>query len=108
MAELAALLTDAYTALEAIGPPVRMDGDPDPGSDEVIVLALVSNTSRQHYGGRATDTRLQVTSYAPTTLRTAALDSQCTAALEGIGLHHLQTRTAPDPDSIGLLSEFTS
>lgn len=107
MAELAPLLTAVFGALKAIGPPVRMSGTPDPGGAEVIVLALVSDTSSAHYGGRTTETRLQVTCYAETTLTAAALDSQCITALEALGLQHLQTRQAPDPDSIGLLSEFT-
>ena len=107
MAELAALLTDAYTALEAIGPPVRMDGAPDPGSDEVLVMALVSDTDIGVTGGNVTDTLIQVTSYAPGDLRALALDAQVRTALGGLGLHHRLTRNAPDPDSIGYLSEFT-
>lgn len=105
----AAPLADAYAALQAIGPPVKLDGDPDPEGEqtELIVLALVSDTSRQHYGGRTGTARIQTTCYAQTVLDAAALDSLCITALEAAGWQHLQTRPAPDPQFAGLLSEFT-
>lgn len=107
MADPSILLPAAYAALGAIGPPVRMDGDPDPGGDEVIVLALVSDTTRPAYGGTPSDTLIQVTCYAATDLRALQLDRLARTALDGIHLTHRQMRRAPDPDSIGYLSEFT-
>ncbi|MHA0041507.1 hypothetical protein [Deinococcus sp. PEB2-63] len=107
MADPSILLPAAYAALGAIGAPVRMDGDPDPGGDEVIVLALVSDTTRPAYGGTPSDTLIQVTCYAATDLRALQLDRLARTALDGIHLTHRQMRRAPDPDSIGYLSEFT-
>lgn len=108
MADASSRLIAAYAVLGSIGPPLRMDGDPDPGSTEVIVLALVSDTGRPAYGGIPTDTLIQTTCYAATQLRALALDAQARSQLAGIGLHYRQSRAAPDPDSIGVLSEFTS
>lgn len=105
---LAATLTAAYAALRAIGPPVRMDEDPDPETPEVLVLAPVAETGTSHYGGTSLTARIQVTAYAETLLRALALSTQITAALAPLGLHFLQSRPAPDPDSLGVLSEFTS
>jgi hypothetical protein len=106
--DLATLLPAAFTALNGIGPPVRIDADDSPGTPEVIVLALVSDTSRPAYGGTPTDTLIQVTCYAETLLRAIQLDKLARTALGSIGLTHRQALRAPDPDSIGMLSEFTS
>lgn len=106
MPDVATVLTEAYTALGSIGPSVRMDDEPDPGADEVIVLVLVSDTTRPVYGGAPTDKRVQVTCYAATQLRALALTELVKAALRPLGLRHLQSRVAPDPDSLGVLSDF--
>ena len=108
MADLSTRLTAAFAALGSIGPPVRMDDEPDPGGDEVIVLALVSDTGRPAYGGIPTDSLIQTTCYAATLLRALELDALARAELNATGLHFRQSRRAPDPDSIGLLSEYTS
>lgn len=108
MPDLATLLPAAYTALLGVGPPVRIDADDSPGTPEVIVLALVSDTSRPAYGGTPTDTLIQVSVYAETTLRALQLDTLARAALAPVGLTHVQMRPAPDPDSLGYISDFTS
>lgn len=108
MADPVALLDDVMTALESIGPPVILDGGADPGTPEVLVVLLVSDTARQAYGGRSTDTRLQVTAYAAGLLKALELTTQVAAALEPLGLQFIQSRPAPDPDSIGQLAEFTT
>lgn len=107
MADLSTFLPTVYAALGSIGPPVRLDADDSPGTPEVIVLALVSDTARPAYGGTPTDTLIQVTCYAQTLLRTIQLDKLVRQRLDGVGLTHRQARRAPDPDSIGMLSEFT-
>ena len=107
MADLGTFLPAVCAALGSIGPPVRLDADDSPGTPEVIVLALVSDTARPAYGGTPTDTLIQVTCYAQTLLRAIQLDKLVRAALDGVGLTHRQARRAPDPDSIGMLSEFT-
>lgn len=108
MADLAATLAAAYSTLEAIGPPVKMDGAPDPKTPEVLVLAPVADTGRSHYGGTSHIVRIQVTAYAETYLRALALTTQAAEALAPLGLHFIQSRRAPDPDSIGQLAEFTT
>lgn len=108
MPDLATLLPAAYNALRTIGPAVHLERDPNPGTPEVIVLALVSDTSRPAYGGVPTDTLLQVSVYAQTTLRAIQLDTLARTALGSIGLTHRQMRPAPDPDSLGYISDFSS
>ena len=112
MADLSTRLTAAFDVLDSLGVPVRMDGDPVPETegpdDEVIVLALVSDTGRPAYGGMPTDSLIQTTCYAATLLRALELDALARAELNATGLHFRQSRRAPDPDSIGLLSEYTS
>lgn len=105
---LSAVLIDARTALLTLGPPVLLPGDPDPPGEqgEVIILAPVADTARPSYGLQASNKRIQVTCYAETLLRALALTELAKTALRPLGLRYLQLRPAPDPDSLGVLSEF--
>lgn len=100
------VLADARAALLTLGPPVRMDGDPDPGGDEVIVLAPVSDTALPAYGITPTTKRIQVTCYAATLARALTLTTAAADALRPAGLRFIQSRPAPDPDHIGQVSEY--
>lgn len=102
------VLADARTALMALGPPVLLAGDPDLEGEqaEVIILQPISDTALPSYGRRPTTKRVQVTCYAPTLDRALELTEQARSALNAVGLRHIQSRPAPDPDYVGQLSEF--
>ena len=105
---LADALNDAYAALEAIGPPVRMDGDPepDPPPARMIVLADVATTALPTYGLQPTTKRIQITCYAENKLAALVLEAAALVALRDAGFRFIQSRPAPDPDFIGQISEY--
>lgn len=112
--ETSALLA-ALEALRAaaVGAPVLLRGDPDPeGAESVLVVELVSSTSRTMYGaGASGETRVQVGCYAPSTAAALELASRARAALLAAGLHWIGSTPAPidlaRPDEYGLISDFS-
>lgn len=105
---LSDVITDAFTALDAIGPPVLIAGDPDPPGRqaEVLILQPVSDTARPTYGLQTSNKRVQVTAYAETLTRALELTEQARTALRSVGLRYIGSRPAPDPDLNGMLSEY--
>lgn len=101
-------LADARAALMTLGPPVHIAGDPDPpGEPELIVLQDVSDTALPTYGLRVSSKRLQVTCWAATKARSLELTELARTALATVGLRHLQSRPAADPDgAVGTLSDY--
>lgn len=106
MADVATTLTEAYAALQAIGPPVRFAGDDDPETSELIVLADLSDTGVSTYGLQTTRTLIQVSCYAKTKLRALSLDAKARTELRGLGFYFSQSRGFFDADAYGQISDF--
>lgn len=106
----AALVATRQILLTANGlPPILIRGDPDPDNPEIIVLDVVTDTSRQHYGGSTTEGVFTISCYAETLSRALFLDTQSRHLIESGGIAtHRQTRVTPTEEGYGVLADYTT